>query len=154
MKIWSIVEYPSRKCDAQLLVASQDIFNALEQGKHVDMAILDVAKAFDKVPHDLLLQKVTLYDISGNIDNWIKSWLMNHSQVVQVDGAQSDPVRVTSGVPQGSVLGPLMFLIFINDIHCDISSQLRLFAEDTLIYHVIDSDQDYHKLQSDLNKLS
>ena len=118
------------------------------------MAILDFAKAFDKVPHDLLLQKLTHYGISGNIHNWIKSWLMNRSQVVQVDGAQSDPVRVTSGVPQGSVLGPLMFLIFINDIHCEISSQLRLFADDTLIYRVIDSDQDYHTLQSDLNKLS
>ena len=79
---------------------------------------------------------------------------MNRSQVVQEDGAQSGPVGVNSGVPLGSVLGPLMFLIFINDIHCEISSQLRLFADDTLINRVIDSDQDYHTLQSDLNKLS
>ena len=141
-------------CDSQLLLLSQDILGALELGQRVDMVILDFTRAFDKVPHDLLLQKLSHHGITGNIHKWITSWLLNRTQVVQVDGAKSDSVNVTSGVPQGSVLGPLLFLIFINDIHCNISSQLRLFADDTLVYRVIESDQDYQTLQNDLNKLT
>ena len=114
---------------------------------------MDFSKAFDKVPHNRLLYKLDEYGISGDTLLWTKSFLSGRSQVVVVDGATSSTVPVTSGVPQGSVLGPLLFLVFINDINSNISSQIRLFADDTIIYRAIKSAADQIALQEDLNKL-
>ena len=85
---------------------------------------------------------------------WIQSWLTQHTQSVVVDGVSSPPVRVLSGVPQGTVLGPLMFLLYINDIATGISSPLRLFADDCLLYQTIKSTEDSFILQKDLELLS
>jgi hypothetical protein len=84
--------------------------------------------------------------------NWIKEFLLGRSQRVRVDGQLSEEVRVTSGVQQGSVLGPLMFLAYINDIWRNIESNIRLFADDCIIYRRINDSSDVDKLQTDLNK--
>ena len=90
----------------------------------------------------------------GNICHWISTWLTERSQQVVLDGASSDPVIVQSGIPQGTVLGPLMFLLYINDIADGLSSPLRLFADDCLLYRTINSEEDAIQLQNDLDQLS
>ena len=111
-------------------------------------------KAFDLVPHQRLLTKVRHYGISNSTFPWIEHWLTRCSQCVVLDGETSNSVPVLSGVPQGTVLGPLMFLHCINDITKDIDSPLRMFADDCLLYRIIESTEDTTKLQQDLNILS
>ena len=95
---------------------------------------MDFAKAFDKVPHRRLLYKLDFYGIRGSIHRWISSWLSGRSQHVFLDGLASDPVPVLSGVPQDPVLGPVLFLVFINDLPDNIRSSVRLFADDCVLY--------------------
>ena len=122
--------------------------------KQTDVIIMDFAKAFDKVPHRRLLYKLDYYEIRGSTHKWISSWLSERSQKVVLDGQASDPVPVLSGVPQGSVLGPVLFLIFINDLPDNIRSSVRLFADDCVLYRNIKSPIDCQILQDDLNSLS
>ena len=119
----------------------------------IDAILLDFAKAFDKMPHLRLLSKLTSYGITGNTQNLIKSFLSNRKQRVSVNGALSDITDVTSGVPQGSVLGPVLFLLYINDINGNIKSFICLFADDSIIYRKISSKTDHKILQTDLNQL-
>ena len=98
------------------------------------MILLDFSKTFDTVPHCRLLKKLKFYHIENQVVQWIQQWLTLHKQCVLLDGESSDHVPVSSGVLHGTVLGLLMFLIYINDITEDISSQLRLFADDCLLY--------------------
>jgi len=103
-----------------------------------------------------LAVKLKHYGISGNILTWIKSFLSNRSQQVQIKGVRSNPAPVTSGVPQGSVLGPLLFLVYINDMPSKVQStttSTRLFADDSLLYRKIKSPEDAQILQNDLNAL-
>ena len=100
----------------------------------VDAAILEFSKAFDKVAHSRLLYKLDYYGIRGNLHSWLSSFLYGCTQQVVVDGAKSSICKITSGVPQGSVLGPVLFLVYINDITINIYSEIRLFADDILIY--------------------
>ena len=125
----------------------------MDNKTQIDIILLDFAKAFDKVSHLRLLSKFTSYGITGNTQNWIKSFLSNHKQRVSVNGALSDITDVTSGVPQGSVLGPVLFLLYINDIDVNIKSSIRLFADDSIIYRQISSKTDHNILQTDLNQL-
>ena len=141
-------------CATQLITLTEDILHALDHQKQVDIILLDFAKAFDTVPHQRLLTKLQYYGIRNNTFNWIKTWLTDQTQCVLLNGKSSTPVTVTSGVPQGTVLGPLMFLLYINDITRSISSPLRLFADDCLLYRVIDSQHDASILQQDLDRLS
>ena len=97
---------------------------------------MDFAKAFDKVPHRRLLYKLEYYGIRGSTYKWISLWLSERFQKVVFDGQASDPVPVLSGVPQGSVLGPVLFLIFINDLPENIRSSVRLFADDCVLYGI------------------
>ena len=128
---------------------------ARDQGqKQTDVIIMDFAKAFDKIPHRRLLYKLDYYGIRGSTHKWISSWLSERSQKVVLDGQASDPVPVLSGVPQGSVLGLVPFLIFINDLPDNIRSSVRLFADDCVLYRNIKSPIDYQILQDDLNSLS
>lgn len=145
----------SRSCETQLLVTLHDLLLSWDNNARVDMAVLDFEKAFDKVPHDHLLYKLDYYGIRGPIKDWISSFLKNRTQSVLVEGESSDPVSVDSGVPQGTVLGPIMFLIFINDLPNLLSAdtKVRLFADDCLVYRQIRNQEDHTFLQMDLDLL-
>jgi hypothetical protein len=112
--------------------------------------VLDFSKAFDKVNHAKFVQKVSNIGVCSQVSLWVASFLTDRSQEVVVDGCSSSPCRVTSGVPQGSVIGPALFLIYINDLPDNISSEVRLFADDTVIYNTADNRD---QLQRDLNTL-
>ena len=116
-------------CETQLINVVEDVQRALDRQKKVDLIMLDFRKAFDTVPHQRLLCKLKQCGINGQMLEWISLWLTNRKQRVIVDGAESKWVRVKSGVPQGTVLGPLLFLIFINDIAVGTSCTLILFAD-------------------------
>ena len=115
---------------------------------------MDFSKAFDKVGHERLLEKITSYGITGLTNQWIRQFLSNRRQRVVLDGEGSDMVPVTSGVPQGSVLGPCLFLLYINDLAQDLNSTVRLFADDTIAYMTISNQSDAAMLQHDLDKLA
>ena len=114
---------------------------------------MDFQKAFDKVPHQLLLHKLEAYGIRGETSNWIKNWLGGRTQRVVINGSMSDWEPVGSGAPQGSVLGPILFTIFINDLGTDILGKLLKFADDTKTFGIANTIQDCMTLQGDLDKL-
>ena len=120
-------------CESQLITIVEHIARNLSHGKQTDVILLDFSKAFDTVSHKCLLEKFDHYGIYGQLIKWIESWLSGRTQAVVVNGTKSPPVTVTSGVPQGTVLGPLMFLLYINDIGLSITSELRLFADDSIL---------------------
>ena len=104
---------------------------------------MDFSKAFDVVSHQQLIDKLDYYGICGNRKVWLTNWLTCREQTVVVGGVSSSPVHVSSGAPQGTVLGPLMFLLYINDIGSDCSSTLiRLFVDDTILYSIVESTSD------------
>ena len=142
-----------RSCESQLILTLQDLASALEENEQIDAILLDFSKAFDKVSHQRLAIKLHHYGIRGHLLKWIQSFLANRSQQVMVEGHASTPAPVTSGVPQGTVLGPLLFLIYINDLPMKVSSTTRLFADDSLLYRRIRSPEDARILQEDLDKL-
>ena len=115
--------------------------------------MLDFEKAFDTVPHELLKLKLHQYGISKQVLNWISEFLSNRTQSVVVNGSASQSKNVVSGVPQGTVLGPILFIIFINDIVQCVGSQIRLFADDCVCYRVIRSVKDCLALQNDIDRL-
>ena len=117
------------------------------------MAIIDFAKAFDKVPHQRLLAKLDHYGINSQVRKWTQSFLGNRKQQVIIEGHSSTSSYVLSGVPQGSVLGPILFLIYINDIAANINSTIHMFADDCLVYRTITNTEDHLSLQQDLNTL-
>ena len=140
-------------CDTQLIDFDHDLHTMLSAHKQVDCIVMDFSKAFDKVTHGRLLTKLNRYGIRGKNLNWIEDFLRDRSQRVVVEGSSSNSIPVTSGVPQGSVLSPILFLLFINDIGTDISSNISLFADDTIIYRAVDRPRDAERLQEDLNRL-
>jgi len=101
---------------------------------------LDFAKAFDKVPHSRLLAKIENHGIGGKVLAWIKEWLHGRRQRVCIDGYKSTWKVVSSGVPQGSVLGPILFLIFINDLDSKLISSILKFADDTKLFGIVNTD--------------
>ena len=143
-----------RSCESQLLNFTQELLQGLASGQQYDVNVMDFSKAFDRVPHQRLLKKAEYYGIEGPVHSWLSSFLDQRSQRVILDGDSSDFCRVISGVPQGTVLGPVLFLIFINDLPSVISSKCRLFADDLVVYREIKSCQDVAIMQEDLNKLS
>ena len=147
-----------KSCETQLVQFVHDIISNLDGAvnrghKQTDLIIMDSAKAFDKVPHRRLLHKLEYYGIRGSTHKWINSWLSGRTRQVVLDGQASDPVPVLSGVPQGSVLGLVLFLIFINDLLDNIRSSVCLFADDCVLYKNIRSLQDCLILQEDLTSL-
>ena len=142
-----------RSTETQLIQTIHDISKSLDKKETVDMAILDFTKEFDKVPHKRLIHKVNYYGISGSIATWIETFLIGRTQQVVVNGATSSSTIVTSGVPQGTVLGPLLFLLYINDLPDNLSTSVRLFADDCILYTPIRTQNDSSLIQNDLLKL-
>jgi len=140
-------------CMSNLLAFLDRISHCVENGDNVDVIYLDFAKAFDKVPHHRLKLKLRAHGISGKILNWIQEWLFNRKQRVCLRGYTSSWQLVLSGIPQGSVLGPLLFLIYINDIDKGILNWLLKFADDTKVFGVVNNSGDSQRLQQDLSKL-
>ena len=139
-----------RSCELQLLVATNKWTAALSQHQNVDAVYLDLKKAFDKVPHQRLIKKLQAYGITGHLLAWFTDFLSDRRQAVQVDNAVSDWLPVISGVPQGSVVGPILFNIFVNDLPSRIHSGILLFADDTKIERIISNQQDHDILQQDV----
>jgi hypothetical protein len=121
-----------RSCETQLNQTIQDFAINLNKKTQTVVAVLDFSKAFDKVDHSILLSKLEYYGIRGKYHKWIESFLTGRSQRVVIDGHSSTPISVTSGVPQGTVLGPILFIIFINDIASKLHSQAQLFADNCI----------------------
>ena len=142
-----------RSCLSNLLAFLDKVTRDIEDGKCVDVIYLDFAKAFDKVPHKRLLDKLKCHGIRGKLWNWISNWLYGRKQRVCIKGYASTWKMVTSGVPQGSVLGPLSFLIFINDLDEGIINSILKFADDTKIFGPAQCHRDRECLQKDLEKL-
>ena len=125
----------------------------LDKKGQVDTFILDFEKAFDTPPHELLKSKLFSYGIGGTTLNWINAFLCFRQQRVVVNGIKLDWAPVVSSVPQGTVLGPLLFSLYINDISADIESEIRLFADDCVYYREIKNEEDTLKLQRDIDRL-
>ena len=142
-----------RSCETQLILTVNDLAESLNKMEQTDVIFLDFSKAFDRVSHPHLFHKLHHYGIRGHLLTWIKDFVSNRSQCVIVNGHQSDPAPVTSGVPQGTVLAPLLFLCFINDITNKITSRIRLYADDVLLYTTIHLQEDCQRLQKDLHTL-
>ena len=143
-----------RSTEIQMAILVEKIFQAFNSGIQIDAVALDMAKAFDRVPHDRLLEKMTAMDIPDYLVWTIRDYLTERSQRTVVDGVASKTTRVPSGVPQGSVLGPLLFLIFINDLPACVTSDLDLFADDSIVYRAVQSPEDQEALQQDIERLS
>ena len=133
---------PGYSCVTQLINVMEDWTHAIECGKSVDVIYLDYSKAFDRVPHARLISKLLGYGIDGVLLKWIKDFLTNRKQHICVRGSYSSWCNVTSGVPQGSVLGPILFIIYVNDLPEVVQSKLWMFADDTKIYYTISSNED------------
>ena len=125
----------------------------MDEGGVIDCIYCDFKKAFDKVPHRRLINKVESYGIKGEILGWITAFLSNRTQQVTVNGESSEFKKVTSGIPQGSVLGLLLFVIFINDLPEQVNSECYLFADDTRIFREIKGSDDHTILQNDINTM-
>jgi hypothetical protein len=144
-----------RSCETQLTMLIEDLAKTCSHGKQTDLILIDFSKAFDKANHAKLLHKLDTYGVQGQTLQWIQALLSDRTQTVVLEGEASDTIPVTSGVPRGSVLGPILFfLVYINDLPENISSQVRLFADDTAIYLTIDDKRtDQNTLHNDLNTL-
>ena len=140
-----------RSCTTQLLEFMEDISEAMDNGEEIDVIYLDFCKAFDKVPHLHLLKKILSYGIQGKVYGWIKDFLTNRVQRVVVNGSESDWSDVTSGIPQGSVLGPILFLIYINDLPDVVEVLMKLFADDAKLYHTVTNSRE-NELQLSLDR--
>lgn len=145
---------PGRSCTTQLIEVLDHIGSLLDRGNQIDVIYLDMSKAFDKVSHRQLINKLYQYGFRGNILNWFQSYLHDRKQRVTVLGATSIPLSVTSGVPQGSILGPMLFLLYVNDLPETVSSsRVATFADDTKLFKAISNMTDSSSLQKDLEDL-
>ena len=155
-KLLSDSQHAFRKkhcCETQLITVIDDWVKILDKGGQVDTFILDFEKAFDTLPHELLKCKLYAYGIGGKTLKWINSFLCDRQQRVVMNGVKLEWDLVLSGVPQGTVLGPLLFSLYINDITEDIDSELRFFADDCVCYREIKDTEDTVKLQEDIDRL-
>ena len=144
---------PGRSTNSQLLVTLNDWQKSLDSGTPIDIAYMDFKKAFDSVPHERLLFKLSKYGISGNLLSWIKDFLSCRTQYVKINDSKSACNNITSGVPQGSVLGPMLFIYFINDLPEICTVTTKIFADDTKAYTQIKSEEDHINLQNTIDNM-
>ena len=144
---------PARSCTTQLLEALDTWTSILDEGGGVDVVYMDYQKAFDSVPHRRLIMKLESMGVKGKVLHWVKDFLTNRRQKVIINGSSSDEAEVTSGIPQGSVLGPLLFVAYINDLPRGLKSTAKMFADDTKLYTRSDSENGPKELQEDLDTL-
>ena len=126
-----------RSCILQLLDVLDDWTKYYDENKQIDNVYLDIKKAFDTIPHERLLLKLEKYGIDGELLSWVKDFLNGRRQRVILNGECSDRKNVTSGVPQGSVLGPVLFIIYVNDMPDSLQNFCKIFADDTKIYTAV-----------------
>ena len=149
-------QYGFRKrqsCETQPILTTNDVVSELDRGGQTDTVLLDFSKAFDKVLHQRLTMKLYYYGVRGKTLAWIQHFLACRTQQVVVEGESSSIGQVTSGVPQGSVVGLTLFLIYINDLGDNIRATVRLFADDTILKRPVRNQSDVDKLQEDLKRL-
>ena len=149
-----------RSCATNLILTMEYLTRAVDNGIPVDMIYLDFSKAFDKVPHQRLLAKIKAKGIDGRVINWLEDWLKLRTQKVKVNQSESKKAEVKSGVPQGTILGPCLFNIYIDDIdECmlnemqDELAEILKFADDTKTFRTVEGEEDRAKLQEVLDKL-
>jgi hypothetical protein len=144
---------PNKACVTNLLETLEIITDAVNKGHSVDLVLLDFAKAFDKVSHKKLIQKLEAYGINNILVKWIESFLTGRKQRVLIGDNGSEWEDVTSSVPQGSVLGPLLFTIFINNLPDKVKNECRLYADDSKLIVIIEKDEDVIDIQKDIDNL-
>lgn len=142
-----------RSTVTQLLETIHDFASALDRQSQVDIIFIDFEKAFDRVSHSKLLLKLRPILKNDTLTAWIESYLNLRYQCVSIGNTSSTPSLVNSGIPQGSVLGPLLFLIFVNDIFSNVPVQIKMFADDCILYHEIHSKADQSLLNKALTKI-
>ena len=142
-----------RSTSLQLLKVLEEWTQILDRGRGIDCVYCDFQKAFDKVPHRRLMAKIWSYGIRGKLYRWIETFLTNRKQHVAVNGQKSSKNLVLSGVPQVIVLGPFLFVIFINDLPAAAENEAWMLADDTKIYQEVNCKEDGESLQNDLYRL-
>jgi len=147
---------PLGNCITNLLSCIEEWIKILESGDTVDVIYTDFAKAFDSVPHQRLLKKLKNNGIIGKTLAWIQAFLSDREQCVRIEQEYSNWIRVKSGIPQGSVLGPILFVLFINDMPDVVNCLIQLFADDAKIFDRVNlrEDNSGSRLQSDIDSLS
>ena len=143
----------ARSCVTNLLYFFEEITKWVDDGSPVDVIYLDFQKAFDKVPHQRVKLKLKSHGMGNSIINWIEQWLTDISQRVVVDGEVSSWKSVLSGVPQGSVLGPILFLVYINDLEEGVTGKMLKFADDTKLFTKTKEIGDKQNVQDDIDNL-
>ena len=144
----------ARSCLTNLLCFLEEITNWVDDGSPVYVIYLDFQKAFDKVPHQRLILKLKSHGMGNSIVNWIEQWLTDRRKRVVIDGEVSTWKSVLSGVPQGSVLGPILFLVYINDLEEGVTGKILKFADDTKLFTKTKEIGDKKNLQDDIDKLA
>ena len=144
----------NRSCQTNLLESLEDWTRMLDEGAGVDIVYLDYQKAFDTVPHERLKTKLQGYHITGKVMGWICEFLNNRTQRVSVNNSLSECTKITSGVPQGSVLGPILFIIYVNELPSLVKSKMKMYADDTKLYRPVSDLSDVQLLQDDLDVLT
>ena len=144
---------PNYSCQTQLIDFIDEIQRCMNARQQTDSLFIDFSKTFDTVPHRRPLNKLQFYGVRGPVLHWISSWLTDRHQRVIADGESSSATFVISGVPQGTILGPFMFLVYINDINKNITTSVRLFADVCVVYRSITMSQDSKQLQKDLHQI-
>jgi len=139
--------------ESQVITVCQDTADLLDERFGEDAIIIDYSKAFDYIPHDRQLTTLAASGVDSTVEVWVTEFLVGHTRRGRVGGQLSKQVNVTSGVPQGSVLDPLLSLVYVNDIWRNIESSIRLFADDCITDRKITNKNDMEKFQKDLDNL-
>lgn len=146
---------PNRSCTTNLLFFTDYTLKAIEKGQQVDVLFADFSKAFDRIPHDKIIRKLSSFGFAQLAIKWLASYLTHRKQYVRIGTVNSNQFEVSSGVPQGSHIGPALFILFVNDIYNALSTTNHLlFADDTKIYAVVNCSTDSANFQLSINDLA